>query len=253
VWFSSKVTFARVISPFAAGASTKAVPANTSASAGSNFIDDLVQKKLDALNLPASGPCTDEQFIRRAYLDAAGILPQAADVDAFVADRSADKRLTLIDRLLSRPEYVDYWTYKWSDLLLVSSRKLSGPALTSFYNWIRNSVETNKPWDRFARDILTAQGSNLENGAVNYWVLHKEPIDQSETTTQAFMDATTTRWRSGPRTTTTRWRTSMRASGSKTETGRARCWRSRQRRETSNIHDLASRYPHVRWTGTSCL
>jgi hypothetical protein len=158
-----------------------------SAAADSRFIDELIWKKLDALNLPASGKCTDSQFIRRAYLDAAGVLPPAVEVESFLVDSSPDKRVRLIDRLLSSPQFVDYWTYKWSDLLLVSSRKLSGSALTSFYNWIRKSVEENKPWDRFAREILTAQGSNLENGAANFWLLHKEPIDQTETTTQAFL------------------------------------------------------------------
>jgi hypothetical protein len=59
--------------------------------------------------------------------------------------------------------------------------------MTAFYQWIRQSVAENKPWDRFVREILTAQGSNLENGAVNYYILHKDPIDLTETTTQAFL------------------------------------------------------------------
>src|SRR5213076_3399304 len=78
----------------------------------------------------------------------------------------------LSDALLARPEFVDYWTYKWSDLLLVQSRKLKAPAMWSYYNWIRNNVSANTPWDVFVRKILTAQGSTLENGAANFYVLH---------------------------------------------------------------------------------
>src|SRR5439155_16310585 len=98
-----------------------------------------------------------------------------------------NRRARLIDTLLERPEFVDYWTYKWCDLLLVSSRELPGRSTRAFYNWIRQSVAQNKPWDRFAREIVTASGSTLENGAANYFVLHRDPIDLTETTTQAFL------------------------------------------------------------------
>src|SRR5207247_5208963 len=105
-----------------------------------NFIDDLVLKKLALLHIPPSPPCSDHGFIRRAFLDTAGILPTAEETRKFVADRMPDKRARLIDALLERPEYVDYWTYKWSDLLLVSTRKLAQPAVWSFYQDIRQSV-----------------------------------------------------------------------------------------------------------------
>ncbi len=218
VWFSSRVAFARVISPFGpVGSSQSSVvsrhdsgltthdsrlttpptphrliassphPDSSLIPHPSSFIDSLVQAKLDALHLPASPRCTDSEFIRRAYLDTAGILPKAREVESFLGDTSPDKREKLVDSLLQRPEFVDYWTYKWCDLLLVSSRKLPGPALTSFYNWIRRSVAENKPWDRFAREVLTATGSTLDNGAANYFLLHKEPIELTETTTQAFL------------------------------------------------------------------
>lgn len=184
VWFSSQVAFARIVSPHESK-DTSIPPYSHPPTQG--FIDGLIYQKLAALNLPASPPCTDSEFIRRAYLDAAGILPTPQEVEAFLADRSPDKRARLIDALLERPEFVDYWAYKWSDLLLVSSRKLNGTAMTAFYHWIRRSVQENRPWDRFVRDILTATGSNLENGAVNYYVMHKEPIALTETTTQAFL------------------------------------------------------------------
>jgi hypothetical protein len=152
-----------------------------------NAIDGFVLKKLETLRIPPSGLCSDHEFIRRACLDAAGILPTPEEVQKFVADKSPDKRSKLIDALLERPEFVDYWAYKWSDVLLVSSRKLPQPAMWSFYRFVRESVAENKPWDRFARDILTANGSSLQNGAVNYFVLHKDVADLTETTSVTFL------------------------------------------------------------------
>lgn len=183
VWFSSKVTFARVVSPFPG-----APPKDAYAKADRvNFVDDLVLNKLQSLGLTPSAACTDGEFIRRACLDAAGILPTPAETQAFVAETTPDKRQKLIERLLARPEFTDYWAYKWSDLFLVSSKKLSAPATKVFYEYLRKSVADNKPWNTLAREILTPTGSSLDNGAANYYVMHKDPIDLTETTTQAFM------------------------------------------------------------------
>jgi len=93
----------------------------------------------------------------------------------------------LIDSLFARPEFVDYWSHKWSDLLLVESKKLKAPAMWSYYNWIRNNVAANTPWDVFVRKIVTAQGSSLENGAANFYVQHEDPRLMAETVTQAFL------------------------------------------------------------------
>ncbi len=106
---------------------------------------------------------------------------------AFLADTDPKKRAKLIDRLLDHPEFVDYWAYKWSDLLLVSSRKLPQPAMWAFYRGVRQSVADNKPWDAFARDILTATGSTLTNGGGNYFVLHKDVSDLAESTAITFL------------------------------------------------------------------
>ena len=89
--------------------------------------------------------------------------------------------------MLEREEYVDYWAYKWSDLLLVSSRKLRSNAMWAFYNWMRESVKQNKPWNQFACEIFTETGNTRQNGALNYFVLHKDPIDLAENVTLAFM------------------------------------------------------------------
>jgi hypothetical protein len=183
VWFSNQVAAARVSVP-----REKAVDPKAFAEAPRhNFVDGLVLKKLESLRIPPSPPCTDAEFIRRAYLDAAGILPTPEEVTKFLADPAADKRSRLVDALLQRPEFVDYWAYKWSDLLLITTRRLPQPAVWAFYQFVRESVADNKPWDRFARDVLTAGGGTLRDGAANYFVLHKDVTDLTESTAVTFM------------------------------------------------------------------
>ena len=125
-----------------------------------NFIDDLVLEKLRSLNIPPSPRCTDAEFIRRAFLDTIGVLPTEEETRAFLADKSKDKRDKLIDTLLARPEYVDYWSYKWSDLLLVSDKKLRPPAVWAYYDWIRGQRRRQHAVGQFARQILTATGEH---------------------------------------------------------------------------------------------
>ncbi|MBM3785111.1 MAG: DUF1553 domain-containing protein [Acidobacteria bacterium] len=183
LWYQSKVLYARLSVPFPNSVST----ASYSGFAERNFIDSLSVKKWKSLRLAPSAQAGDSIFIRRAFLDAAGILPSAEETEEFLADRSPDKRAKLIDALLQRDEFNDYWAYKYSDLLLVSSRKLRTPAMWAFYNWIRDSVASNKTWDNFAREIFTGTGSARANGALNYFVLHKDTIGLSENITQAFL------------------------------------------------------------------
>ncbi|HXG12042.1 MAG TPA: DUF1553 domain-containing protein [Gemmataceae bacterium] len=183
VWYSNLVAAVRITSPLP----NRVDPKVFAEASRNNFIDELVLKKLEALRIPPSPDCTDNEFIRRAYLDAAGILPTPEEVQKFVADPSPGKRAQLIDALLERPEFVDYWTYKWCDLFLVSTRKLPQPAVWAFYQFIRQAVADNRPWDRFARDILTASGSTLQNGAGNYFVLHKDVAELTEATSVTFL------------------------------------------------------------------
>jgi hypothetical protein len=183
VWYLSRVAFARVGVPYPAVLDEEVFRR----APRQNYIDDLVLKKLAILHIPPSRPATDEEFLRRAYLDAAGILPTGAETEKFLADHSADKRARLIDELISRPEFVDYWAYKWSDLLLVSSQKLSASDMWSYYNWIRQSVAANQPWDQLVREIVTASGSTRENGAANYYAIQRDPVEISENMTKAFL------------------------------------------------------------------
>jgi hypothetical protein len=182
-WYLSKLVTARITSPFP----DRVDPAVYARAPRANFIDDLVLAKLAELNIEPSPLSSDAEFIRRAFLDAAGILPTPEEVRTFLADKTPDKRAKLVGALLARPEFVDYWAYKWSDLLLVSSRSLPSNAMWSYYNWIRKSVEANAPWDRMAREILTASGNTLANGAANYFVLHKNPIALTENVSMTFM------------------------------------------------------------------
>jgi hypothetical protein len=209
-WYLSRIAIATVTAPY-----TNKVASDVFARAPRrNFIDDEVLTKLRELNLPPSSRCTDEEFIRRAFLDTIGTLPTAKEARAFLAEegrpqggtgvkpvsspqRSRDsgqagspsysKRDRLIEALLARPEFVDYWSYKWSDLLLVNSERLRPATMWSYYNWIRHQVAANTPWDRFVRELVTARGSTLENGAANFYALHEDPPNMAETTTQAFL------------------------------------------------------------------
>ena len=154
-----------------------------------NFIDEIVNRKLAELRVPVSPLCDDPTFIRRLYVDAMGVLPTPKEYQAFLDDlRPSDvKRAALIDEVLSRPEFVDYWAYKWSDLLLVTGARLRPAAVEAYYNWIRERVANNTPWDVMVREVVTASGSALENGAANFYALHQSPEEMAETVAQAFM------------------------------------------------------------------
>jgi hypothetical protein len=183
VGFSNLVALSRIISPLPNAID----PAIFAKAERHNFIDALILKKLQTLRIPPSSLCSDIEFIRRVYLDTAGILPTPQEVKSFLADKAADKRARLIDKLLDRPEAADYWAYHWSDVFLISSRNLPQPAMWSFYQFLRQSIADNKPWDQFAQEILTASGSNLENGAANYFVLHTDVTELTETTAVTFL------------------------------------------------------------------
>jgi hypothetical protein len=181
-WYMSRIATATVTAPFEGDAG------GAFAAAGQrNFIDRLVLEKLHSLNLPPSPPADDAEFLRRAYIDTIGVLPTADEARAFLADTSPDKRDKLVEQLLNRPEFVDYWSYKWSDLLLVSSRKLSKPGMWAYYNWVRQQVADNVHWDEMARRVVTATGNTLENGAGNFFLLHDDPTKMSETASVAFL------------------------------------------------------------------
>ena len=142
-------------------------------------IDRLINEKVANLGLPASPACSDSEFLRRASLDVTGRLPKSEEVRAFLNDADPAKRQKLADRLLASPDYVDFWTLIWGDLLRNSKNSLGEPGMKSFYKWIRGSVQENKPWDKFVSELLLAKGSAVENGAANFFRAGIEPESQA--------------------------------------------------------------------------
>ena len=182
-WYLSRIVVATITVPHA-----NEIPKERFANAArGNFIDGIVLDKLKQLRLAPSPQASDEEFIRRAHIDTLGVLPLADRTRAFLADERPDKRDRLIDELLARNEFVDYWTYKWSDMLLLNSDLLSPDALQTYYGWIRNNVRANTPWDKFARQIVVASGSTHENGATNFYTVHDDPQEMTENICVAFM------------------------------------------------------------------
>jgi len=184
-WYASKLVLARIVVPYSGQPGD--VPAVVDQRAPRNFIDEHINAQLTRLNLPASPACTDAEFVRRAYVDTIGLLPTADEVRSFIADPAADKRDKLIAALLARPEFVDYWTYKWCDVLMLNGTLLRPAALKSYYMWTRGHVEKNTPWDQMVREILTSTGTNIENGATNFYSLFQSPEDMTENACQAFL------------------------------------------------------------------
>jgi hypothetical protein len=152
-----------------------------------NFIDELVLKQLQRMNVRPSPPASDSEFLRRVYLDTIGTLPTVSEAREFLADSSADRRDRLIERLLGRAEFVDYWTYRWSDVLAITGERLRPAAVKAYYQWVHAQVAANRPWDEFVREIVLAQGSSVEQGATNFYALHQDPETMSENVSQAFL------------------------------------------------------------------
>ena len=155
--------------------------------APANYIDEHVFAKLRTLRTNPSEPATDAEFARRAYLDLLGVLPTADEARAFVADTSPDKRGRLVDRLLARPEYAEFWALKWADVLRVEERPLDRKGVTAMHRWLRQAVAENKPLDAFVRELVAARGSTYANPPANYYRALRDPVSRGEATAQLFM------------------------------------------------------------------
>ncbi|MCW3052582.1 MAG: Translation initiation factor 2 [Chthonomonadales bacterium] len=159
-----------------------------------NIIDKYVFENLKQLNVVPSNLSDDTEFLRRVTLDTLGHLPAPDEVVAFQADPDPAKRTKMIDNLLERPEYVDYRTLHLADLLRVNPRKfgngngaLADRSAVLFTDWIRNSVETNQPWDQFVRELIEARGSTYQNGPTNFYRVERGANDRMENIGQAFL------------------------------------------------------------------
>ena len=182
-WYSGQIALARITSPWPSDITDEVY----SQTPRRNVIDDAVLGQLRRLNLKPSPRSSDSEFIRRVHLDVVGMLPTPEVTRAFLADPSETKRDAMIESLLAQPEFVDYWTYRLSDLFLISGRKLRPDALKSYYQWLRGEMETGTPWDQIVRQVVSARGDTMKNGATNFYSVHQDPETMAENVSQAFM------------------------------------------------------------------
>jgi hypothetical protein len=162
-------------------------------------IDELVLGKLKQLGIKPAKLCSDAVFVRRAYLDVIGTLPTEEETRAFLSDPNQYKRSRLIDRLLERDEFADYWAMKWCDLLRVKSEfpiNLWPNAVQAYHRWIRTCIKENLPYDRFVCEMLTASGSNFRVPQVNFYraVQSKEPQAIAQAVALTFMGVRPETW-----------------------------------------------------------
>ena len=162
-------------------------------------IDDLAFEQWRRLGFQPANPCSDEVFIRRVYLDVIGTLPTPEEASQFLPDQAPDKRAALIDHLLARSEFADYWAMKWSDLLRVKSEfpiNLWPNAVQAYYRWIHTSIRNNLPYDHFVRQLLVSSGSNFRVPEVNFYraVQSKEPQTIAQAVALTFMGARAGSW-----------------------------------------------------------
>lgn len=183
VWFGSQVALSRMTVPYAHSIDDEVY----AQAPRRNFIDELNLEQLKTLRLLPSPPADKATYIRRATIDTLGRLPTEAETREFLADEQPGSRSRLIDRLLASEDYVDYWAYKWSDLLLINGTKLRPVAVEAFYQWVHQAVRENRPWDQMVRDVLMATGDARENGATNFYAIHQSPEEMTENASQAFL------------------------------------------------------------------
>ncbi len=154
--------------------------------APSNYIDELVYAKLKNLRIVPSPLCTDEEFLRRVYLDLVGLPPTVKQYDEFMASKERDKRAKLVDSLLSREEFADLWATKWAETLKIASQDIANfgtdrKAAIAYYRWVREQMRKDTPLDQFVRAQIASTGSNFEDPPVNlYTMLPQGQYDAKE-------------------------------------------------------------------------
>ncbi|MEZ6094774.1 MAG: DUF1549 and DUF1553 domain-containing protein [Pirellulaceae bacterium] len=153
-----------------------------------NYVDELVNTKLQKLRVNPSELCTDEQFLRRVYLDIAGLIPTSEEIVAFVADQDPAKRSKAIDQLLERKEFVEVWVMKWAELLQMRSTNLvSYKATLLYYNWLQQQISSDVPVDQMVRNLLSSEGGTFTNAATNYYQGERDTLKVAENVAQVFM------------------------------------------------------------------
>jgi len=162
-------------------------------------IDGPVLEALRAQQIQPAGPCSDGVLLRRVYLDTIGTLPTAEEARSFLEDPEPDRRARLIECLLERPEFADYWSLKWCDLLRVKSEfpiNLWPNAVQAYHRWVRDAIAANRPYDRFVREILTSSGSNFRVPQVNFYraIRDRKPTTMAQAVALTFMGERVEQW-----------------------------------------------------------
>jgi hypothetical protein len=152
-----------------------------------NFIDRLVFRKLRKLNVLPSELAGDAEYLRRVYLDVIGTLPTATEARRFLADKRPDRLALLVEKLLRRPEFADYWALQWADLLRVDRAALGPKRAYAYYKWIRDSIAVHRPFDEFARALVTAEGPLREVAPAHFYQVVAKPGQASSTLAQVFL------------------------------------------------------------------
>ncbi|MFO0537549.1 MAG: DUF1549 and DUF1553 domain-containing protein [Planctomyces sp.] len=152
-----------------------------------NFIDGLVWDKLQQLNIQPGELASDGVWLRRVFLDTIGTLPTAAEARQFLDDPAGDKRQRMVERLLERPEYSDYWAQRWSDLLQVDKDTVTPEGAVAMTRWIHSRIAANVPFDQFAREVLTAQGSTLAESPAGFYQVQETPEKLARAVSQLFL------------------------------------------------------------------
>ena len=162
-------------------------------------LDRLIQPSLSAGGHTFAANCSDAVFLRRVYLDVTGSLPPADVVRPFLKNQGATKRADLIDELLAGEGYAVYWAMRWSDVLRVKSEfpiNLWPNAAQAYHEWIYQSLRENKPYDVFARELLTSSGSNFRRPEVNFYraVQGQDAASLARASALAFMGTRLENW-----------------------------------------------------------
>lgn len=150
-------------------------------------IDRHIFGKLERLKILPAPICDDTTFLRRATLDLTGRLPTADEARAFVASNAPDKRSQLVDHLLERPEFAEFWALKWSDILRNEEKTLDRKGVENFHSWLKTQIATDTPWNEMAGAIVSGTGSTYSYPPANYYRALRDPISRAESTAQVFL------------------------------------------------------------------
>lgn len=157
-----------------------------------NYIDGLVAEKLNKLRIIPSDLSDDESFLRRIYLDIVGVPPTVGERSRFLADARKEKREGLVDELLGRKEFTEMWVMKWAELLQirtfnVNGQQVSYKAALSYYQWLRERIAGNVPFNELVRELLSAKGGTFSSAATNFFQSEVDVLKLTENVAQVFM------------------------------------------------------------------